>query len=169
MVKLDRLVNVLGGYGVRLVCCPMSRSAELRNVVMHEATDVVGGDVLPAVGAESVAQAVAWAVAARARVVLVHADADADADVERAAAAAGEEAGVAVAVVDPAVSWSQLAGVVYGLVLEGRETESGRGPTDLFALADSLAGAVGGAVTIENRCLPRGSGWPSCGPRCPPG
>ena len=54
-------------------------------------------------------------------------------------------------VVDPAVSWSELAAVIYGLVLEGRETESGRGPTDLFALADSLADAIGGAVTIEDR------------------
>ncbi|MFD0663808.1 PucR family transcriptional regulator [Thermocatellispora tengchongensis] len=52
---------------------------------------------------------------------------------------------------DPEVSWSQLAGVVYGLVLEGRETESGRGPTDLFSLADNLADVVGGAVTIEDR------------------
>ncbi|MGV0602950.1 PucR family transcriptional regulator, partial [Mycolicibacterium pulveris] len=43
------------------------------------------------------------------------------------------------------------AAVVYGLVLEGRETESGRGPTDLFALADSLAEATGGAVTIEDQ------------------
>ncbi|MGV0803212.1 PucR family transcriptional regulator, partial [Mycolicibacterium elephantis] len=49
------------------------------------------------------------------------------------------------------VSWSELAAVVYGLVLEGRETESGRGPTDLFALADSLAEATGGAVTIEDQ------------------
>ena len=48
------------------------------------------------------------------------------------------------------MSWSELAAVVYGLVLEGRETESGRGPTDLFALADSLAEAAGGAVTIED-------------------
>ncbi|WP_433272205.1 PucR family transcriptional regulator [Actinosynnema sp. CS-041913] len=149
MVRLDRLVNVLGGYGVRLACCPVSRSAELRSVVMREATDAraVGGDVFLAVGAESVVQAVEWAAAARAAVVLVHGDAG----VEREAAAVGEAAGVAVMVVDPAVSWSQLAGVVYGLVLEGRETESGRGPTDLFALADSLAGAVGGAVTIEDR------------------
>lgn len=53
--------------------------------------------------------------------------------------------------VDPAVSWSELAGVVYGLVLEGRETESGRGPTDLLSLADSVAEAIGGAVTIEDR------------------
>ena len=63
----------------------------------------------------------------------------------------GAVEGVAVMVVDPAVSWSEVAAVVYGLVMEGRETESGRGPTDLFALADSLAEATGGAVIIEDR------------------
>src|SRR6476646_12281701 len=59
--------------------------------------------------------------------------------------------GVAVMVVEPAMAWSELAAVIYGLVLEGRETESGRGPTDLFSLADSLAEAAGGAVIIEDR------------------
>ncbi|ONI92154.1 PucR family transcriptional regulator [Saccharothrix sp. ALI-22-I] len=149
MVRLDRLVNVVGGYGVRLCCCPVSRSAEVRSVVLHDATDarVVGGDVFLAVGAVSVTEAVGWAVSARAVVVLVRGGAAE----EREAVSVGESAGVAVMVVDPAVSWSQLAGVVYGLVLEGRETASGRGPTDLFALADSLAGAVGGAVTVEDR------------------
>ncbi|MFC5057549.1 PucR family transcriptional regulator [Saccharothrix xinjiangensis] len=152
MIVLDRLVNVLGGYGVRLACCPAPRSTELRSVVMHESSDAraVDGDVFLAVGAGSVPEAVGWAVAARARVVLVHGGAG-DPGVGDEAAALGEAAGVAVLVVDPEVSWSQLAGVVYGLVLEGRETESGRGPTDLFALADSLADAVGGAVTIEDR------------------
>lgn len=149
MVRLDRLVNVLGGYGVRLCCCPVTRSAGLRSVVLHDATDpqAVQGDVVLAVGAGSVAEAVGWAASARAVAVLVRGGADA----EEEAAAIGDGGGVAVMVVDPAVSWSQLAGVVYGLVLEGRETESGRGPTDLFALADSLADAVGGEVTIEDR------------------
>jgi hypothetical protein len=39
MVRLDRLVNVLGGYGLRLVRCPVPRSTELRGVVLHERTD----------------------------------------------------------------------------------------------------------------------------------
>ena len=144
MVRLDRLVNVLGGYGLRLVRCPVPRSTELRSVVLHERTDgrTVVGDVLLAVGAGSVAEAVAWAGAARAPVVLVRGDADPDDT---------EDQPVAVIAVDPAMSWSEVAAVVYGLVLEGRETESGRGPTDLFALADSLADAIGGAVTIEDR------------------
>ncbi|WKG03185.1 CdaR family transcriptional regulator [Mycolicibacterium sp. HK-90] len=148
MVTLDRLINVLGGYGVRLRAPahgsdPAPRSTELRSVVMHEPGGVIG-DVLLAVGAESVAEAVRWATAARAVVVLV-----------RGAEGPDDEsmAGVRIAVmtVEPEVSWSELAAVVYGVVLEGRETESGRGPTDLFALADSLADAVGGAVTIEDR------------------
>ncbi|MBB5956996.1 hypothetical protein FHS29_003589 [Saccharothrix tamanrassetensis] len=148
-MRLDRLVNVLGGYGVRLCCCPVSRSAELRSVVVRDAADdrPATGDVFLAVGAGSAVEAVRWAAAARAAVVLVRGGAEH----EREAAEAGDAEGVAVMVVDPAVSWSELAGVVYGLVLEGRETESGRGPTDLFALADSLAAAVGGAVTIEDR------------------
>jgi hypothetical protein len=56
-------------------------------------------------------------------------------------------------VVDEAVTWSEVGTVVYGLVLEGRETESGRGPTDLFALADSLADAIGSSVVIHDRLL----------------
>ncbi|WP_434444807.1 PucR family transcriptional regulator [Lentzea sp. E54] len=149
MVRLDRLVNVLGGYGVRLCCCPVPRSAELRGVVLRDASDDRAqiGDVFLAVGAESVKDAVGAAASARAVVVLLRGGEE----VREAAAAAGEAAGVAVVLADPAVSWSQLAGVVYGLVLEGGETESGRGPTDLFALADSLADAIDGAVTIEDR------------------
>ncbi len=46
----------------------------------------------------------------------------------------------------------ELAVVVYGLVLEGRETAAGRGPPppDLFALADSVADSIGAAVIIED-------------------
>ncbi|TQM33488.1 PucR family transcriptional regulator [Nocardia bhagyanarayanae] len=147
MVTLDRLVNVLGGYGVRLRSCSVSRATELSSVVLPEATAeraVVTGDVLLAVGAESVEQAVGWAGSARAVVVLVR-----GVDEQFGFAETGDA--VAVLMVDPAVAWSELAAVVYGLVLEGRETESGRGPTDLFALADSVADTVGGPVTIEDR------------------
>ena len=146
MVTLDRLVNVLGSYGVRLRFCPIPRSTELRSVILHEVTDdrTVVGDVLLGIGARSVKEAVRWAASARAVVVLIRGGDD-------DTAFGGADEGVAVMVVDPAVSWSELAAVIYGLVLEGRETESGRGPTDLFALADSLAEATGGAVIIEDR------------------
>ncbi|TDD51562.1 PucR family transcriptional regulator [Nonomuraea terrae] len=141
MITLDRLVNVLGGYGVRLCGRPETRSVRLRSVAMPDpGDDRVTGDVLLAVGACSVAEAVRWAVAARAAVVVVRGQAP----------SALDDQGPAVLLADPSVSWSQLAGVVYGLVLEGRETAAGRGPTDLFALADALADLIGGAVTIED-------------------
>lgn len=148
MITLDRLVNVLGGYGVRLRWSSVPRSTELRSVVIHETglERPIFGDVLLAVGAGSLREAVRWAAAARAVVVLTRGgDEPITFDDDTGAGA--------VMVVDETVSWSELAAVVYGLVLEGRETESGRGPTDLFALADSLADAVGGAVVIHDRLL----------------
>ncbi len=149
MVTLDRLVNVLGGSGARLCCCPQSREVTLGSVVVHDPTDarVATGDVFLAVGVESPTEAVRLAGRTRAVAVLVRGTAPLD----EGAASAAHECGVAVVLVDPAVSWSQLSGLVYGLVLEGRETESGRGPTDLFALADTLAAAVDGAVVIEDQ------------------
>lgn len=144
MITLDRLINVLGGYGARWYGGSADRRTELRSVVLPEVVDgrTVSGDVLLAVGAETLADALSWARAARAAVVLTRRDdtgSDADTD------------GVAVVVIDSAMPWSDFAAIVYGLVLEGRETESGRGPTDLFALADSLSAAAGGAVVIEDR------------------
>ncbi|GGO61030.1 PucR family transcriptional regulator [Nonomuraea cavernae] len=192
MLKLDRLVNVLGGYGARLWSAPASRDVALRSVVVHDPTDprAATGDVFLAVGVESAAEAVRLARAARATVVLVR-ESTALAETALAETALAETAlektalnetalnetglnetaldetgldesaetalaeardgGVAVLLVDPEVSWSQLFGVVYGLVLEGRETEAGRGPTDLFAFADTLAGELGYPVTIEDQ------------------
>ena len=143
MITLDRLINVLGGYGARWQAGTADRSTELRSVVLPEVVDgrTMPGDVLLAVGAPTQAEALEWAASAGAVVVLTRAADRAVADPE----------GIAVVVVDSAMSWSEFAAVVYGLVLEGRETDSGRGPTDLFALADSLSGAVGGAVVIEDR------------------
>ncbi|UBU19070.1 PucR family transcriptional regulator [Nonomuraea gerenzanensis] len=175
MITLDRLVNVLGGYGVRLCNRPEARAAWLHGVAVPDtAGRHVTGDLLLAIGTGSIAEAVRCAVAAKAKAVLVRpapsgadggsgdaAGSGADggsgdaaasgADLDRQAAALGDRHQVAVLLADPAIPWSQLAGVVYGLVLESRETASGRGPTDLFALADSLADTLGGAVTIEDR------------------
>ncbi|MFC4003728.1 PucR family transcriptional regulator [Prauserella oleivorans] len=146
MVTLDRLVNVLGGYGARLIGPRAERDVELHSVAMHDPTadEPVVGDVFLAVGVPSVTRGLELAAQAHSRAVLVRGASGPD------TAEQARRAGLAVLVVDPAVSWSQVAGAVYGLVLEGRETEAGRGPSDLFALADTLAGAVGGAVTIED-------------------
>ncbi len=61
MITLDRLINVLGGFGVRLQQpCRVARSTPLRSVVLPESVDgrgVVTGDVLLAVNAQSVDEA----------------------------------------------------------------------------------------------------------------
>ncbi|MFR9730177.1 PucR family transcriptional regulator [Saccharopolyspora sp. MS10] len=139
MMRLDRLINVLGGYGARLCAAPRGREVALRGVALHDPAGV--DEVLLAVGVDDVAALVADTLAA---VVLLR-------EVDEATLAVARERGVAVVRIDPGVSWGQLAAVVYGLVLEGRETEAGRGPTDLFALADALAASVGGPVTIEDQ------------------
>lgn len=144
MVKLDRLVNVLGGIGARLVSPPRDRNADLRSVALLDPADPgATGDVLLAVGVD--ADDAGLVERTSSEVVVFRAT-----SVGERVVATARERGLAVVLVDPAVSWGQLAGVVYGLVLEGRETEAGRGPTDLFALADALADSVGGPVTIED-------------------
>ncbi|MFD6095098.1 PucR family transcriptional regulator [Nocardiopsis flavescens] len=149
MITLDRLVNVLGGYGAHLVGDGGLRRRELRSVAMHDPTDDAPplGDAFLAVGVDSPASALRLAGQARAVVVIVRDAAGPGADVRAALAGSG----IAMVVVEPAVSWSQVSGIVYGLVLEGRETESGRGPSDLFALADTVAAEVGSPVVIEDR------------------
>lgn len=148
MITLDHLVNVLGGYGGKLACSPRGRHVALRSVAVHDPADPQGsaGDVLLAVGIGAVADAVAAAASSSAAAVAIRTADEPDPGVISGA----ESAGIAVLIVDPAIPWSQLAAVVYGLVLEGTETEAGRGPTDLFTLADALAAEVGDAVTMED-------------------
>jgi hypothetical protein len=149
MITLDRLVNVLGGSGVRLWGgARRPREVMLRSVVVHDPTDSrsAAGDVYLAIGLDAAA-AIAAAERARAVAVLVRDGETVDAGTIQLA----ERSGLALVTVDVSTSWSHLSGLVFGLVLEGRETESGRGPTDLFALADSLAAAAGGAVVIEDQ------------------
>lgn len=146
MITLDRLANVLGGYGARLRWCPVPRSATLRSVALPASVEgrAASGDVLLAIGADSVDQALDWAVAAQAVITVVRAS-----DVPDTPADLNPD--VAVLLIEPTMSWSEVAATVYGLVLEGRETASGRGPTDLFALADSLAEQIGWSVLIEDQ------------------
>lgn len=150
MITLDRLVDVLAGSGARLAGGARAREVVLRSLVVHDPSDPrpTTGDVFLAVGIDAPAEAVALAEQARATVVLVRAPAP----LEPATSAAAEHAGIAVVLADPEASWSHLTGLAYGLVLEGRETASGRGPTDLFALADTLAAALrGSSVVIEDQ------------------
>ncbi|WP_280268975.1 PucR family transcriptional regulator [Nocardia wallacei] len=148
MVKLDRLINILSRHGTRLYGAAATRDIELYSVTVHDPIrpHSAVGDVFLAVGIADLPQAFALAAETRATVVIAR-------TTERPTRELLEQleaAGTALLLSDPAVSWSQIASVVYGLVLEGRETESGRGPSDLFALADTIAAALDAPVTIQD-------------------
>ncbi|GHC96000.1 DNA-binding protein [Nocardiopsis terrae] len=152
MVLLDRLVTILGTYGTRLVGPRPTADTVLRGVAVHDpaAPEPEEADVLLAVGVQDPLLAVELAERSRALAVVVRTAREDAADPHGEAADRARSGGIALLVVDPAVSWGQAAGVVYGLVLEGGETEAGRGPADLPALADTIAARVGGPVTIED-------------------
>lgn len=148
MIRLERLLTVLGGYGARSIGARLTPGELIRSVAVHDPTrsEPDQGDIFLAVGVEDASAATGLARAAGAGTAVVRSQAD-----ERSPAAVmARERGTVLLAVDPAVSWSQLAGVVYGLVLEGGETESGRGPADLPSLADTIAAQVGAPVTIED-------------------
>lgn len=149
MVKLDRLINILSRYGARLHGSIANRSVELHSVAVHDPIrpHAATGDVFLAVGAADLTEALALAADARATVAIARTTDSPDAHHRHTL----DDTGTALLTVDPSVSWSQIASVVYGLVLEGRETESGRGPSDLFALADTISASVDGPVTIEDQ------------------
>ncbi|MBB5493349.1 PucR family transcriptional regulator [Nocardiopsis metallicus] len=152
MVLLDRLVTILGTYGTRLVGPRPAPDTVLRGVAVHDPADPgpEEADVLLAVGVQDPLTAVELAERSRALAVVVRTAREGGVDPRGEAAARARRAGVSLLAVDPSVSWGQVAGVVYGLVLEGGETEAGRGPADLPALADTIAARVGGPVTIED-------------------
>ncbi|TWP49020.1 PucR family transcriptional regulator [Lentzea tibetensis] len=144
MVALDRLVDVLGSLGTHLSCAPRGRDVELRGVALHdpaEQSQAASDDVLLGLGTPSVAAAVRLVSTTSAAAVVLHGTPPLD---ERVVAAS-RKSGAAVLLVDPAVPWAQLVSVAQTLVLGGQRTG------DLFALADVIAGVVGGPVTIEDQ------------------
>ncbi|GAA2844172.1 PucR family transcriptional regulator [Crossiella cryophila] len=148
MVTLERLVDVLGGLGTRLVCAPRGRDVELRGLSLHDPTEThptSPTDVLLGIGTGSVTAATRLVRGTTAAAVILHGPPELD---ERVLAAA-RSSGAAVLVVDPAVPWSHLAGLIHTLVLSG-QGPSRDVPGDLFAVADAIAAVVGGPVTIED-------------------
>ena len=150
MVLLSRLITILGVYETRVVGERPTKDTMIRGVAMH---DPAGerpdkGDILLTIGVSDAERAIELAAEAGALAVVVRTGKKADPP--RDAVDSAREHGIALLVVDPAVSWSQVAGIVYGMVLEGGETEAGRGPSDMPALADTIAERVGGPITVED-------------------
>src|SRR5699024_274599 len=128
MVLLGRLITILGVYGTRVVGERPAEDAMIRSVGMHDpASELLDkGDILLAVGVSDAGRAVELAAETGALAVVVRTGKKADPP--RPAVDLARRHGIVLLVVDPAVSWGQVTGIVHGMVLEGGETEAGRGP-----------------------------------------
>ncbi|HVE98141.1 MAG TPA: helix-turn-helix domain-containing protein [Mycobacteriales bacterium] len=155
------LLEVLGPGLVRVHTAPRGLDAAVGDVVIADPLgDPSGGpvasrdDVILAVGVDATRREaedlVAAAGAAGACAVCLRGPTVAGEAVDAAMAS-----GVALLVVDPELSWSQLHVLLRSARAASGSPSSDAGPTsapvgDLFALADALAAVVGGPVTVED-------------------
>ena len=153
---LRTVVDALGGGLVRLVVTPRGLDVGVRELVVHDPLGEPApgqDDLLLAVGvdpARASAIDVVTACGSRgAAAVLLQSDGDLAAGL----IAAAEASGVALLVAPRGAAWGQL----HTLLRSARSVSPPRGAGapgaplgDLFGVADALASAVGGAVTIED-------------------
>ncbi len=155
-VLLSAVVDALGPGLVRLVIAPLGLDVPVGEVVVHDPlTEPSPGpsDLLLAVGVDPhrpSAVDVITACGTRGACGVVLRD---DGELPAGLVAAAETSGVALLVAPLGAAWGQL----HTLLRTARSVSAPRGrgtlgaPVgDLFGLADALASAVGGAVSIED-------------------
>lgn len=153
---LGEVVDALGAGLVRLVTAPRGLDVPMGEPVVHDplADPAVGpSDLLLAVGVDphrASAIDVVTSCGERGAVGVLVKD---DADLPAGLVAAADAAGVALLVAPHGAAWGQL----HTLLRTACSVSAARGPGgaggplgDLFGLADALASAVGGAVSIED-------------------
>ncbi|MBO1337759.1 CdaR family transcriptional regulator [Streptomyces sp. VRA16 Mangrove soil] len=144
---LSDLLDVLGGDSVRALTTPAGLTAPVGEVLLYDADAPLPrapGAVLLAVG-----------VRARSAAPLLRAAADAGmaavvvrgASEEGAPVAAADRAGIALLCVDEDAAWHRVHLLLSSAAGAGPAPAAGG---DLFALADAIAAAVGGATAIED-------------------
>lgn len=142
---------------LRVIRAPGGATTPVRDVVVLDTSDpqsVRAGTIVLGVGlAGSLGDAAVWvdrAGRAGAAAVVLRVDGDVDPEILSVADAIG----VAVLAIPPELPWGQAYSLVRtSMVSAGaRERADAEGVRvgDLFALADAVAAAVGGAVTIED-------------------
>ncbi|MFI7338485.1 PucR family transcriptional regulator [Streptomyces sp. NPDC050085] len=144
---LSDLLDVLGGSSVRALAAPRGLAVSVGEVLLYDgdaALPEAPGAVLLAVGVRAAVAGPLLAAAAEAGMAAV---------VVRGApeghgpVAAAERAGIALLAVDEDAAWHRVH------LLLSSAAGAGAAPTasgDLFALADAIAAAVGGATAIED-------------------
>ncbi|MCQ4213959.1 PucR family transcriptional regulator [Streptomyces longispororuber] len=146
---LSDLLDVLGGSSVRAVTAPAGLGVTVGEVLLHDADaplPAAPGAVLLAVGvrAPDAGPLVRAAAAAGMAAVVVRGAPEQPELVTKA-----EQAGIALLTVDEDAAWHR----VHLLLSAAAGAGAGGAPTpggDLFALADAVAAAVGGATAIED-------------------
>jgi hypothetical protein len=153
---LGSVVEALGAGLVRLVTAPRGLDVRVGEPIVHDPLGEPSpgpGDLLLGVGvdpARASAIDVVTACGERGAVGLLLKD---DADPPPGLVAAADTAGVALLLAPHGAAWGQLHTLLRTArsVSAPRGTGSSAAPLgDLFGLADALASAVGGAVTIED-------------------
>ncbi|MGW1812254.1 PucR family transcriptional regulator [Streptomyces sp. NPDC002125] len=143
---LSDLLDVLGGSSVRAVAAPAGLGVPVGEVLLYDADAALPdtpGAVLLAVGVRAAAAGPLLHAAAAARMAAVVVR-GADGPVE-----AAERAGIALLAVDEDAAWHR----VHLLLSSAAGAGGGGAPSasgDLFALADAIAAAVGGATAVED-------------------
>ncbi|WP_067182738.1 PucR family transcriptional regulator [Microtetraspora niveoalba] len=149
MVVLGQLLDILGTLGTCECRGPVDRGANLRGLALYDPSEpqaAAGGQVMLGVGIDSAERAARLLAGTDAAVLVLRGSFSLDEGVARAA----REAGAPAVLVDPGVSWGQLVAVIHTLVFGERAAAKAAAPGGLFDLADTIAGAVDGPVTIED-------------------
>lgn len=157
VLTLGALLGRLSPIVLELLASPLGLDVPVRRVSIVGAGDdtAVGeGDVLLLVGADPAAanlgEVLGRLAAERVAAVVLKVRPDAVAGVTAQAGAHG----VAVVAAPPSADWAQVFTLLRTAVHAGAvSNDVDHAPADLFALANSIAGAVGGATTIEDRQL----------------
>ena len=151
--SLESLVENLGRDVVELVAAPNGLSAAVGEPVIHdplESTAIPPGALVLAVGvpggSTQAEQLLAAAAQAGAAAVIFKASAE--------LASLARSAPVAILAVPEEMTWTQLQALLdlgrFSTATGGSAGIAGVPLGDLFALANAIAGIVGGAVTIED-------------------
>ncbi|CAL9459539.1 PucR family transcriptional regulator [Streptomyces sp. enrichment culture] len=146
MDTLGDLLDVVGGPSVRLLTAPAGLGVPVTEALLYDAGAPLSrapGALLLAVGVPAAATGpLVRAVAAAGMTGLVVRGPDGP-------VAQAEEHGVALLAVDADAAWHQVH-LLLASAIGARHAPPGHGLGDLFALADAIATATGGATAVED-------------------
>lgn len=158
VLTLGVLLGRLSPVVLDLLASPVGVDVAVGRVLIAGAGDDVAiceGDVVLLVGVDpagdEAAGCVARAAAVRAAAVVLKARPEH----EPVVASLGGAHGVAMLVAPPSADWGQVFTLLRTVASAGDAAghDIDHAPADLFALANAIAGAVGGATTLEDRQL----------------